>query len=217
MPWIRLLYLHPAHISDRLIELMADRDRILNYMDIPIQHINDGILSAMGRKIDRAGIVSLLERLTSRIEGLFCERASSSVFRVRETGSSTSWQILSRRAVFITSGYSGIPGRKQHGPRRFPDRVPKNAARKRRDTIMSVQRRYPTRTISSLVGGEAGRAGGTPVRGEGSHHSRGRFYGQAPEVDGIVAVSGACAAPGDIIRVRFTDAYPYDLVARAIR
>lgn len=71
VPWIRLLYLHPGHITDGLIDLVASQDRILNYLDIPIQHISDTILAAMGRKIGRPGIVSLLGKLSERIENLF--------------------------------------------------------------------------------------------------------------------------------------------------
>lgn len=216
VPWIRLLYLHPAHISDRLIELVADRDRILNYMDIPIQHINNGILSAMGRKIDRAGIVSLLERLTSRIEGLFLRTSLIVGFPGegdREFGELADFIAEAR---FHHVGVFRYSREETTRATSFSGRVPKNTARKRRDTIMSVQEKISHSHYKSLVGGDADVLVERPY-GEEDASLAGRFYGQAPEVDGIVAVSGSCAVPGDIIRVRFTDAYPYDLAARAIR
>ena len=81
---------------------------------------------------------------------------------------------------------------------------------------MSVQEKVSHSHYKRLVGGDADVLVERPY-GEKGASLAGRFYGQAPEVDGIVVVSGSCAAPGDIIRVRFTDAYPYDLAARAIR
>jgi ribosomal protein S12 methylthiotransferase len=215
VPWIRLLYLHPAHISDRLIDLVARRDRILNYMDIPVQHINDEILTAMGRKIDRAGIVSLLDRLHRRIEGLFLR--TSLIVGFPGEGDRQFGEL----ADFIAQGrfhHVGVFRYSREESTRaasFPGRVPKNTANKRRDAIMSIQEEISHSNNRKLIGAMAEVLLEGPFGKDGLRLS-GRFYGQAPDVDGIVAVSGAYAEPGDVVGVRFTDAYPYDLAAEVL-
>lgn len=212
VPWIRLLYLHPAHITDRLIDLVAGRERIVNYMDIPIQHINDGILAAMGRKIDRAGIISLLDRLGSRIEGLFLR--TSLIVGFPGEGDREFQEL----ADFVAEGrfhHVGVFRYSREETTRaasFPGRVPKNTARKRRNTIMALQEKVSHAHNRRLVGCRADVLIEGPY-GEDGRLSAGRFYGQAPEVDGIVVVSGNSSAPGEIVPVRFSAAYPYDLAA----
>jgi ribosomal protein S12 methylthiotransferase len=88
-----------------------------------------------------------------------------------------------------------------------PGRVPKKTAKKRYEMIMSLQEKISHAHNRGLIGGAA------DVLVEGAYGQdgtslKGRFYGQAPEVDGMVVVSGAAAAPGEFVTVRFTDAYP---------
>lgn len=214
VPWIRLLYLHPRHIGDRLIDLVAEQDRIVNYMDIPIQHINDEILAAMGRKISRAQIVSLLERLTEGIRGLFL-RTSLIVGFPGETE-----EQFGELMDFVAEGrfhHVGVFRYSREETTRaasFPGRVAKGIAGKRRKKLMSLQEEISLSHNRKLLGSTA------DVLVEGPYGTDGlslvgRFYGQAPDVDGVVVVSGSSATPGDVIAVRFVEAYPYDLVGEA--
>ncbi|MFQ5674838.1 MAG: 30S ribosomal protein S12 methylthiotransferase RimO [bacterium] len=61
--WIRLLYTYPAHFSEDIIEIIADKRRVLNYVDMPIQHISDRLLRKMGRKVSRRGIEAIIDKL----------------------------------------------------------------------------------------------------------------------------------------------------------
>lgn len=70
LEWLRLMYLHPAHLEDALIEQIAESVKIVPYIDVPIQHVSDRILSAMGRGHRRERLVKLFDRLRSRIPGL---------------------------------------------------------------------------------------------------------------------------------------------------
>jgi ribosomal protein S12 methylthiotransferase len=215
VPWIRLLYLHPAHITDGLIDLVAGQDRILNYLDIPIQHINDAILSAMGRRIDRAGIVSLFGRLSERINGLFLRTSLIVGFPGegdREFGDLMDFVGGTRLQHVGVFRYSREEGT---GAASFSGRVPKGTAKKRYDMIMSIQEEISYSHNRNLVGRTADVLLESPF-GEDGMSVRGRFYGQAPEVDGVVVVSGTSAGPGDLVTVKFTDAYPYDLAATAV-
>jgi ribosomal protein S12 methylthiotransferase len=214
VPWIRFLYLHPAHISDGLIDLVAGQDRILKYLDIPIQHISDPILAAMGRKIDRAGIVALLGRLSDRIEGLFVR--TSLIVGFPGEGDREFNELLDfvGKARFQHLGvfrYSREEGTRAAS---LGARVPKKTAEKRRRLIMALQEDISLSHNRAIVGTTADVLIEGPW-GNDRTHLRGRFYGQAPEVDGIVIVSGSDVEPGGLVRARVTKAYPYDLEAVA--
>jgi ribosomal protein S12 methylthiotransferase len=215
VPWIRLLYLHPAHITEGLIDLVAREGRVLNYLDVPIQHISDPILSAMGRKIDRAGIVSLLNRLRERIDGLFLR--TSLIVGFPGEGEDEFGELMD----FVAEGRFEHIGvfrySREEGTRaaRLPGRVVKATARKRYNAVMSVQEKVSHARNRDLVGGTAD----VLVEAEFDRDERsvrGRFYGQAPDVDGVVVVSGTDAVPGELVTVRFTGAYPYDLTAEVL-
>lgn len=213
--WIRLLYLHPRHITDRLIDLVAGRQRILKYLDIPIQHINDAVLSAMGRKIDRAGIVRLLERLSERIDGLFLRTSLIVGFPGegdREFGELMEFVAEGRFDHIGVFRYSRENETPASG---FSGRVSKKTSKQRYNMIMSAQEGRSLSRNLRLIGTTADVLV-EEACGQGEPSVRGRFYGQAPEVDGIVVVSGAAARPGQLVGVRFTEAYPYDLAATAL-
>ncbi|MBN2223803.1 MAG: 30S ribosomal protein S12 methylthiotransferase RimO [Deltaproteobacteria bacterium] len=215
VPWIRLLYLHPRHITDTLIDLVAGQDRILNYLDIPVQHISDPILSAMERKIDRATIVSLIKKVRERIGGLFLRTSLIVGFPgegEREFGDLMDFVAKTR---FEHIGVFRYSREEKTGAASLPGRVPKKTAKKRHDMIMSLQEEISHDHNRNLVG-KVGYVLLEGPYGEDEFCRRGRFYGQAPEVDGIVVVSGTGAGPGELVAVRFTDAYPYDLAAKAL-
>ena len=65
--WLRLLYAYPDGITDELLDMIAAEEKICNYLDLPIQHIDDQLLTAMNRRIDEAGIRTLLKRIHTRI------------------------------------------------------------------------------------------------------------------------------------------------------
>jgi len=216
IPWIRLLYLHPRHIGDRLIDLVADQDRIVNYMDIPIQHINDEILSAMGRKISRAEILSLLERLTDRIPGLFLRTSLIVGFPGETEGQFGELMEFVGEGRFHHVGVFRYSREETTRAASFTGRVTKGIAGKRRNRLMSIQEEISLSHNRKLLGSTA------DVLVEGPYGTDGlslvgRFYGQAPDVAGVVVVSGSSAAPGAVSSGKLIEAYPYDLVGEAVR
>ncbi|KPK62269.1 MAG: hypothetical protein AMK73_06385, partial [Planctomycetes bacterium SM23_32] len=68
--WLRLLYMHPAHVYDELVEVMADEEKVCPYVDVPLQHVADAVLARMGRRITRAQVEDLIARLRERLPGL---------------------------------------------------------------------------------------------------------------------------------------------------
>jgi ribosomal protein S12 methylthiotransferase len=215
VPWIRLLYLHPGHITDGLIDLVASQDRILSYLDIPIQHINDPMLAAMGRKIGRAGIVSLLDKLSERIDGLFLR--TSLIVGFPGEGEREFGELMDFVGEARFQHVGVFPYSREEGTRAasMGGRVPKKTAQKRREMLMSLQKEVSHSHNRSLVGSAADVLVEGPYGDDGMRLS-GRFYGQAPEVDGMVILSEGSAGPGSLVVARFTDAYPYDLAAVAV-
>ena len=106
--WVRLLYTHPAHWSDELIETIAECDKVARYIDIPLQHIDDSMLGRMRRETTRTHIETLIDKLRSGIPRLPCARLSSSDFLAKRRGNSRLCSTLLGAFDSNASGYSNI-------------------------------------------------------------------------------------------------------------
>jgi len=208
--WIRLLYAHPAHLSDEVIDEIAANDRIVKYVDLPIQHINDGILRRMNRIAGRADIERLIDRLRSRIPGLFL-RTSLIAGLPGETDEAFD-ELLEfvERTKFERLGafaYSREEGAPAHD---YPDQVPEKVKQRRLDALMRRQRHVAEAVAESLVGRTL-----EVVAERKSRANRrtweGRTCGDAPDVDGIIFLSGKGLAPGLFASARVTGSRQYDL------
>jgi ribosomal protein S12 methylthiotransferase len=215
VPWIRLLYLHPASIDERLIELLAGEDRLVDYLDMPIQHISDRILGSMGRKLGKKGHRSLIRTLRDAIPDLTL-RTTVMVGYPGE-GEREFEELLDfiqevrfeRLGAFV---YSPEPGTRAAG---MTPVVPEGEANRRLDLLMAAQqeisrsilREYVDRTVPVLV---CGAYTNPPDRYVG------RFSGQAPDIDGQVTFTGDECELGGIVRVRITGSDEYDMTGEMI-
>ena len=213
--WVRLLYAHPAHITPHLVHLIREEEKICKYLDLPLQHVNEGILKAMNRPTPGKGILDFLGWIRKEIPGVVLRTSlmvgfpgeTESIFRellefVKEAE-------FDRLGVFPYSREEGTPAASLKG--RVPDRVKQERYRK----IMSVQKKISLKKQKAMVGSRVpvlvGRPGNAPgILGEG------RTQGQAPEVDGIVFLTGRGSRPGEMVKVRITDARPYDLYGKIL-
>jgi ribosomal protein S12 methylthiotransferase len=207
LPWLRLMYTFPGHITPRLLAVLATYPQICPYVDIPLQHAHPATLKRMGRPADVEATRALLYRLRERIPELVLR----STFIVGYPGETEEEfaalraflqeQALERVGVFTYYCEEGTPAA------RLPGRVPEAVALARRDELMALQqeiaqswgRRQVGRTVDVLVEG---------VGEEGV--VAGRTCWDAPEVDGLVLAEGE-AAVGEIVPVRLTAASAYDL------
>ncbi|MCX5666319.1 MAG: 30S ribosomal protein S12 methylthiotransferase RimO [Candidatus Omnitrophica bacterium] len=213
--WIRLLYTHPAHYSDKLINALRDSKKICRYLDLPIQHISDKILKKMNRHTTKSEIKSLIEKLRKSIPGLTL-RTSVIVGFPGETDKDFGELLafledtrFEKLGAFIYSAEEGSRAYKFEG--RIPDKI-KN---QRFDEVMKLQqgisadvnRSYMGKTVSVLID--------EPVDGEKDKFA-GRTEGDAPEVDGCVYLSGRGVKVGEFCKVKITDTLEYDLVGEAV-
>ncbi len=214
VPWIRLLYLHPAHVSKELLELVASEERVLNYLDLPIQHINDTILKSMNRRITKDGILSLIEEVREKIKGLYLR--TSLIVGYPGEGEGEFQELLDfiSKVRFQHLGVFQYSPEEGTGAFDFKGGVPDGVKQSRYKRIMEAQMGISLDYNRSLLGKEL------DVLIEGVYTDdpslmRGRFYGQAPEVDGVVLFRGL-KNEVDIARMRIIDVGPYDLVGEIV-
>jgi len=211
LTWLRLLYAYPDGITDELLDLIANEDKICKYLDLPIQHIDDQILAAMNRRVDEAGIRSLLERIRSRIPDITL-RTSLIVGFPGETDDQFRKLLafveeghFERLGVFRYSREEGTPAAQLD--RQVPDRT-KQSRYKR---LMKAQSRVSFGKNLALKGRIE------PVLVEGYSEEtelllRGRSARQAPDVDGQVYITAGQADVGEIVSLKITDSSEYDLI-----
>lgn len=216
--WIRMLYAYPWNFSDALLERVG-QGKLLPYVDIPLQHVSQHILDDMRRHVTRDEQDRLLRRLRD-IPGLVL-RTSLIAGYPGETEDDVDELIdwireirFDRLGVFVYSAESGTPA----GDR--ADQIPLEVRQARRDRIMEAQQEISASMMQDLVGDHLR----VLVDGYSSEHElvlTGRYYGQAPEVDGQVFLSYEncdcdMAEIGDFVDVEIVEATEYDLVGNVI-
>jgi len=211
--WFRLLYTYPAHINDELIDLIAKEKRICKYIDLPIQHTSDRILKLMNRKSSRSEIVSLINKLRKRIPEIAI-RTSLIVGFPSETEKEFKELLdfiqkvkFERLGVFM---YSKEEGTKAFN---FKKQISEKTKRQRLDIIMTKQQEIASKVNSSFLGKRLEVLVDEKAEGQANNLFLGRAQADAPEVDGIVYVySKSKLKAGDLVNVKITDTYEYDLV-----
>ncbi len=211
--WIRLLYLYPGRVDDGIVELLRSEEKVCPYLDVPVQHIDPGILASMGRAYGPSDVYRMLERLRSAVPGIFLRTTLIAGFpgetrrafdRLLRFVHETRWDYL---GVFPYSREEGTPAASMS--RQVPERTREERAQLIRDVQADI-----------LADRNAGLVGETvevlvervPPRGVAS----GRHRGQAPEVDGSVRLARYSGGPGAICRARVTGAREWDLRATAL-
>jgi ribosomal protein S12 methylthiotransferase len=213
--WIRLLYTYPSSITDEMLHQIAESHKILPYIDMPLQHINDRMLAAMGRRYGRADIERLLERIrsilpravlrTSLIVGFPGETEAhfGELYEfVRSTG-------FDRLGCFIYSREEGTPAAE------YPGQVEPEEKKRRFGMIMEVQRQIAARKNKALVG-QVRQAIIEGYSEETELLLSARIDSQAPDVDGITYINKGDSEAGRIERVLITEAFDYDLLGEIV-
>jgi ribosomal protein S12 methylthiotransferase len=216
LEWIRVLYAYPIFFTDELIEVLATAPKVVPYLDLPLQHINDRLLKRMQRKVGRAATEELLVRLRGAIPNLTLR----TTFIVGFPGETEAeWEELCefvRQAKFERAGvfpYSLEPGTPAA---RLPGHLPEEVKAERRARLMEVQQEV----AFAWAAGQVGREVEVIVDGpdpEVPGHFLARGHADAPDIDCVVRLKGKNLRPGDLVRARVTGADGYDLAARALR
>jgi ribosomal protein S12 methylthiotransferase len=202
--WVRLLYTHPAHWSDELIETIAQCDKVARYVDIPLQHIDDSMLKRMQRETSRAHIENLIQKLRAGILGVTLRTTFIVGFPGETDAEFANLLAFIRRARFERLGIFKYS--KEEGSRaaRMPGQIPAKIKNARYRAAMLVQQQIAHEIASEKVGSELKLLIDQP------HVARSE--GDAADVDARVVLSEA-APVGEFILRRITASRGYDLLA----
>ncbi len=215
LQWIRILYAYPIHFTSELIDVLAGGQKIIPYLDLPLQHINDRMLRRMQRKVNRAATEELLAKLRASIPGLALRTTFIVGFpgetdaEFEELGEFAKAQRFERVGVFPYSFEPGTPATRLDG------HLPEEVKGERRNRLMELQQDVAFSWSNQQIGREMDVILDGPDPEVPNHHL-GRSYADAPEIDPVVRVKGKNLRAGDLVRVKVTAADGYDLVARAI-
>ncbi|UCG34577.1 MAG: MiaB/RimO family radical SAM methylthiotransferase [Candidatus Omnitrophota bacterium] len=210
IPWIRLIYTHPRHITDELIDLIAHEERICKYIDMPIQHINDRILKLMKRKTTKKDIIKLIEKIRKKIPGAII-RTSVIVGFPTETVSEFKELVLFLREVrFERLGAFVYSREEDTAAHDFKGQVHHQTKLRRYNQLMSLQKDIAQEANQRFIGKELD----VLVEEKTKDLYIGRSQFDAYEVDGVVFLEKKNLKIGEFKRVKIVDAYEYDLVAK---
>jgi ribosomal protein S12 methylthiotransferase len=212
--WIRVLYNYPNYFTDELYEVLATASKIIPYLDMPLQHINDRMLKLMNRRHTRAETETIVGRLRAAIPNLVLRTTFIAGFpgeteaEFEELLAYVEAARFERLGAFTYSFEADTPSAK------LPGHLPEAVKAERRDRLMAAQqpiafafnRGQIGRVLDVLIDGPAPGADDLWI---------GRCYTDAPDVDGQTLVSGQDLAPGDLIPCEIVGAEGYDLIARA--
>jgi ribosomal protein S12 methylthiotransferase len=214
--WIRVLYAYPMYLSDDLIDVLASAEKIVPYLDMPLQHINDRMLRVMARRVTRRETEELLGKLRHAIPNL----ALRTTFIVGFPGETDAEfeELLyfvgeanfERAGVFPYSFEPGTPSSRLDG------HLPEEVKEERRGRLMEAQQAVAFRWSQKQVGRELSVLIDGPDP-EMPNQVVGRTYADAPDIDGLVRIKGKGLRAGELIQVKVTGADGYDLAARAVR
>lgn len=213
--WIRILYAHPDRISERLLELLEQDERICPYLDIPLQHAHPAILKGMGRGESSETPWHLVERIRRRHPGITLRTTLMVGFPGETDGifeellDFITWARFDHLGVFVFSPEEGTVAARLGG------RVEKTVGHERRDALMELQSRISEQKNRALIGRSL------PVLIEGFSNEtdlllKGRTNRMAPEVDGQVFIRKGMGIIGRIVPVLIKQSGAYDLVGEIV-
>lgn len=211
--WIRLMYCYPEEITDELIDTIKNSKKILHYFDIPLQHISNKILRRMNRRTTKEQIIDLITKIKFSIPDAII-RTSIIVGFPGETEEDfnelkeflNEYQ-LDRVGIFTYSPEENTPAFYME------DQIDDDIKEKRRDILMKNQAHISASKNQKLIG-EIIDVIIDGVNKKGLFY--GRTYGDAPEIDQNVFIEGTNLNKGDIIKVKITKAYTYDLMGEVV-
>jgi ribosomal protein S12 methylthiotransferase len=214
--WIRLMYFYPMYIDEALISAIGASDKIVPYLDMPLQHIHDEMLRRMARRVSRQETEELLARLRAGIPGLILRTTLITGFpgetdeQFEDLVDFVRRQRFQRLGVFPYSFESDTPSAK------LPDHLPEEVKAERRERLMEVQQQIAFEWNQAQIGTRKDVILDRPVPREANVWI-GRSHADAPDIDAVVYVTGGKKrlAAGDIVTCEIVAVREYDLIGVA--
>ena len=206
---IRLLYCYPDVIGDELIEEIACNEKILKYIDIPLQHTEDRVLKLMNRKGNRAGYLALIEKLRAKIPGIAIRSTFISGFPSETEEEFEGMRAFITQAKLLNCGFFAYSREPDTGAYRMKGQVHHATKQRRVRALYKTQQDISKELLSAFIGKKI------TVLCDGIDYEKecfvGRGYFSAPEIDGKVFFNAAEAMQGEYYEVKIDSADAYDL------
>ena len=213
--WIRLLYCYPEHITDELLDTIARQDKVVKYMDIPIQHASGAVLARMNRPGDRAALTALVARIREKIPNMVLRTTVMVGFPGETEEDFTELCEFLKETRFERMGCFAYSAEEGTVAADMPDQVPDKIKNRRRDIVMRSQERIADEYNQSQIGKTV-----TVLTEAYDRYGEcwfGRAAADAPDIDTKVFFTTAQrVAPGDMVQVRITDCMDWDLLEERV-
>ena len=213
--WIRILYCYPEEITDELIQVIKEEDKICNYLDLPIQHASNDILKRMGRRTSKEQLIEIVEKLRREIPDIAIRTTLITGFpgetqeQHEELMEFVDEMEFDRLGVFTYSPEEDTPAAT------FADQIEESVKEERQADLMELQQEIAFELAEEMIGKEILVMIEGKVADENAYV--GRTYKDAPNVDGLIFVeSDEELMSGDFAKVRVTGALEYDLIGEII-
>ncbi len=210
LKWIRLMYLNPSGISDKLLDAIAKSRKILHYIDMPIQHINNDILKAMHRPDTHDKIESLIKKIRKTIPDVVLRTTVIVGFPGETQQQFNELEDFIRQTKFDALGCFSFWPEQGTKAAELKGRIPQKIKDKRVESLMLTQQKIvfeknkamKGRIIECLIDENTGN--GAPAVG--------RYFGQAPHIDSVCLINECTALPGSFVKAKITGFKDYDLI-----
>lgn len=214
--WIRVLYCYPDRVTDELIDVIAEEDKIVKYIDIPLQHCNGEVLKNMNRRGNRESLTALLNKIKSKIPNVIFRSTFITGFPGETEEQFEELADFAAEIKFQRLGCFPYSKEEDTKASLMENQIDDDIKQKRADIIMEHQQSVMAQYCESLIGSEV------EVLVEGYDKLAecffGRTYADAPEVDGCVffTCDGEKPKAGDFVKVKITDYMGCDPVGECV-
>ncbi len=216
IPWIRILYCYPDKITDELVAELRDNEKLVKYIDMPIQHINNDILKRMNRHGDRACIEDAIKRLRDNVPGIVIRSTAIAGFPGERDDQFEELCEFIGNVKFERFGAFAYSKEEDTPAYELPDQIDEQTKIDRADMLMSKQmhisEEYNQKQLGKILTVLC--EGYDPV----SEAYFGRSAADAPEIDGkVYFTSSTVISEGDFVKVEITEILDYDLIGEALQ
>ncbi len=211
LEWIRVHYAHPAHLSQRIIDAMADCDKVCNYLDMPIQHAADTILKSMKRGLGQDGIRNRINRLRSAIPEIAIRTTLIVGYPGETENDFNSLRGFVEEMKFDRLGIFTYSEEEGTGAAHLDDNIPRQVKDDRKNILLEIQHEISLDRNESFVG----KTLKVLVDQEGENVSVGRTEYDSPEIDNIVHIQGK-VDKGNFVSVKIESANEYELIGSIV-
>lgn len=213
--WIRILYCYPEEITDELIQVIKEEDKICKYLDLPIQHASDDVLKRMGRRTSKAQLVDVIRKLRTEIPNIAIRTTLITGFPGETQEQHEELMEFIDEMEFDRLGVFTYSPEEDTAAARMDDHIEESVKEDRQADLMELQQEIAFELAEDMIGKEVLVMIEGKVADENVYV--GRTYKDAPNVDGLIFVEADVELmSGDFARVRVTGALEYDLIGEII-